>query len=92
MGHSGDGYDIELVTADQVPKNDKQRLKVLKVQSHKTSTHALFGSPKWVEKVVSVPFFLLKVYVQIKCYTKSKGLSKLRTRVTRVNLGLQVLR
>lgn len=31
VGHSGDGYDIELVTADQVPKNNKQRLKVLKV-------------------------------------------------------------
>lgn len=32
MGHSGDGYDIELVRADNVPKNNKQRLKVLKVQ------------------------------------------------------------
>ncbi|XP_037542623.1 von Willebrand factor A domain-containing protein 8 [Nematolebias whitei] len=30
VGHSGDGYDIELVTADTVPKNNKQRLKVLK--------------------------------------------------------------
>uniref|UniRef100_A0A7N8XB65 von Willebrand factor A domain-containing protein 8 n=1 Tax=Mastacembelus armatus TaxID=205130 RepID=A0A7N8XB65_9TELE len=30
VGHSGDGYDIELVRADQVPKNNKQRLKVLK--------------------------------------------------------------
>ncbi|CAN9498551.1 unnamed protein product [Ophioblennius macclurei] len=30
VGHSGDGYDIELVTVDKVPKNNKQRLKVLK--------------------------------------------------------------
>lgn len=30
VGHSGDGYDIELVPADKVPKDDKQRLKVLK--------------------------------------------------------------
>uniref|UniRef100_A0A3Q4HWX0 von Willebrand factor A domain-containing protein 8 n=1 Tax=Neolamprologus brichardi TaxID=32507 RepID=A0A3Q4HWX0_NEOBR len=33
VGHSGDGYDIELVTADKIPKNNKQRLKVLKVYS-----------------------------------------------------------
>ncbi|XP_014326008.2 von Willebrand factor A domain-containing protein 8 [Xiphophorus maculatus] len=30
VGHSGDSYDIELVPADKMPKNDKQRLKVLK--------------------------------------------------------------
>ncbi|CAK6967706.1 von Willebrand factor A domain-containing protein 8 [Scomber scombrus] len=30
VGHSGDGYDIELVRADKVPKDNKQRLKVLK--------------------------------------------------------------
>ncbi|XP_067371715.1 von Willebrand factor A domain-containing protein 8 isoform X1 [Channa argus] len=30
VGHSGDGYDIELVRADKVPKNNKERLKVLK--------------------------------------------------------------
>ncbi|XP_072301028.1 von Willebrand factor A domain-containing protein 8 [Eucyclogobius newberryi] len=30
MGHSGDGYDIELVRNDKVPKNNKERLKVLK--------------------------------------------------------------
>lgn len=30
MGHSGDGYDIELVRADKIPKNNKERLKVLK--------------------------------------------------------------
>ena len=32
VGHSGDGCDIELVRADRVPKNDKERLKVLKVR------------------------------------------------------------
>uniref|UniRef100_A0A3P8URE8 von Willebrand factor A domain containing 8 n=1 Tax=Cynoglossus semilaevis TaxID=244447 RepID=A0A3P8URE8_CYNSE len=31
IGHSGDGYDIDLVSADKVPKNNKERLKVLKV-------------------------------------------------------------
>ncbi|XP_016086578.1 von Willebrand factor A domain-containing protein 8 [Sinocyclocheilus grahami] len=30
MGHSGDGFDIELVRCDKVPKNNKERLKVLK--------------------------------------------------------------
>uniref|UniRef100_A0AAV2K2C1 von Willebrand factor A domain-containing protein 8 n=1 Tax=Knipowitschia caucasica TaxID=637954 RepID=A0AAV2K2C1_KNICA len=30
MGHSGDGFDIELVRADKVPNNNKERLKVLK--------------------------------------------------------------
>ncbi|XP_041807194.1 von Willebrand factor A domain-containing protein 8 [Chelmon rostratus] len=30
VGHSGDGYDIELVRVDNVPKNNKHRLKVLK--------------------------------------------------------------
>ncbi|XP_061735639.1 von Willebrand factor A domain-containing protein 8 isoform X2 [Nerophis ophidion] len=30
VGHSGDGYDIELVQVGKVPKNNKQRLKVLK--------------------------------------------------------------
>lgn len=33
VGHSGDGYDIELVRTDKVPKNNKQRLKVLKVRT-----------------------------------------------------------
>nr|XP_046259782.1 von Willebrand factor A domain-containing protein 8 [Scatophagus argus] len=31
VGHSGDGYDIELVRVDKAPKNNKQRLKVLKI-------------------------------------------------------------
>ncbi|XP_068185310.1 von Willebrand factor A domain-containing protein 8 [Antennarius striatus] len=30
VGHSGDGCDIELVRVDKVPKNNKQRLKVIK--------------------------------------------------------------
>ncbi|KAK7168704.1 hypothetical protein R3I93_004874 [Phoxinus phoxinus] len=30
VGHSGDGFDIELVRCDKVPKNNKERLKVLK--------------------------------------------------------------
>uniref|UniRef100_A0A3B4CIV5 von Willebrand factor A domain-containing protein 8 n=1 Tax=Pygocentrus nattereri TaxID=42514 RepID=A0A3B4CIV5_PYGNA len=30
VGHSGDGFDIELVRCEKVPKNNKQRLKVLK--------------------------------------------------------------
>uniref|UniRef100_A0A8B9JC03 von Willebrand factor A domain containing 8 n=1 Tax=Astyanax mexicanus TaxID=7994 RepID=A0A8B9JC03_ASTMX len=33
VGHSGDGFDIELVKCDKVPKNNKQRLRVLKVCS-----------------------------------------------------------
>lgn len=33
VGHSGDGLDIELVRCDKVPKNNKQRLNVLKVCS-----------------------------------------------------------
>ncbi|XP_060945197.1 von Willebrand factor A domain-containing protein 8 [Limanda limanda] len=30
VGHSGDGFDIELVRVDKVPKDNKQRLQVLK--------------------------------------------------------------
>lgn len=33
VGHSGDGCDIELVRADKVPKNNKERLKVIKVSA-----------------------------------------------------------
>lgn len=33
VGHSGDGCDIELVRADKVPKNNKERLKVIKVST-----------------------------------------------------------
>ncbi|KAF1383000.1 hypothetical protein PFLUV_G00149690 [Perca fluviatilis] len=42
IGHSGDGYDIELVRADKVPKNNKQRLKVLKTM-HAHSQFCMSG-------------------------------------------------
>ncbi|XP_077393200.1 von Willebrand factor A domain-containing protein 8 isoform X1 [Festucalex cinctus] len=42
MGHSGDGYDIELVRVDKVPKNNKQRLKVLKTM-HAHSQFCMSG-------------------------------------------------
>ncbi|XP_033842695.1 von Willebrand factor A domain-containing protein 8 [Periophthalmus magnuspinnatus] len=42
MGHSGDGYDIELVRADKVPKNNKERLKVLKTM-HAHSQFCMSG-------------------------------------------------
>ena len=29
-GHSGDGYEIEFASLDDPPKNDKERLKILK--------------------------------------------------------------
>lgn len=42
VGHSGDGYDIELVSANKVPKNNKQRLKVLKTM-HAHSQFCMSG-------------------------------------------------
>uniref|UniRef100_A0A1A7X2M3 von Willebrand factor A domain-containing protein 8 n=3 Tax=Iconisemion striatum TaxID=60296 RepID=A0A1A7X2M3_9TELE len=42
VGHSGDGYDIELVTANKVPKNNKQRLKVLQTM-HAHSQFCMSG-------------------------------------------------
>ncbi|KAK7882321.1 hypothetical protein WMY93_028495 [Mugilogobius chulae] len=42
MGHSGDGYDIELVRWDKVPKNNKERLKVLKTM-HAHSQFCMSG-------------------------------------------------
>uniref|UniRef100_A0A8B9F340 von Willebrand factor A domain-containing protein 8 n=1 Tax=Amazona collaria TaxID=241587 RepID=A0A8B9F340_9PSIT len=33
VGHSGDGFDIALVGSDKVPKNNKQRLEILKVNA-----------------------------------------------------------
>ncbi|XP_064165757.1 von Willebrand factor A domain-containing protein 8 [Anguilla rostrata] len=41
-GHSGDGFDIELVRSDGVPKNNKQRLKVLKTM-HAHSQFCMSG-------------------------------------------------
>ncbi|XP_067265112.1 von Willebrand factor A domain-containing protein 8 isoform X1 [Chanodichthys erythropterus] len=42
MGHSGDGFDIELVRCDKVPKNNKERLKVLKTM-HAHSQFCMSG-------------------------------------------------
>ncbi|KAB5577077.1 hypothetical protein PHYPO_G00205820 [Pangasianodon hypophthalmus] len=42
VGHSGDGFDIELVRCDKVPKNNKQRLKVLKTM-HAHSQFCMSG-------------------------------------------------
>nr|XP_055071414.1 von Willebrand factor A domain-containing protein 8 [Misgurnus anguillicaudatus] len=41
-GHSGDGFDIELVKCDKVPKNNKERLKVLKTM-HAHSQFCMSG-------------------------------------------------
>ncbi|TRY92386.1 hypothetical protein DNTS_024700 [Danionella cerebrum] len=41
-GHSGDGFDIELVRCDRVPKNNKERLKVLKTM-HAHSQFCMSG-------------------------------------------------
>ncbi|XP_076841646.1 von Willebrand factor A domain-containing protein 8 isoform X2 [Brachyhypopomus gauderio] len=41
-GHSGDGFNIELVTCDKVPKNNKKRLKVLKTM-HAHSQFCMSG-------------------------------------------------
>ncbi|XP_061647340.1 von Willebrand factor A domain-containing protein 8 isoform X2 [Phyllopteryx taeniolatus] len=40
-GHSGDGYDIELVRADKVPKNNKQRLQVIKTPAEPSGREVL---------------------------------------------------
>ncbi|KAG7467129.1 hypothetical protein MATL_G00150010 [Megalops atlanticus] len=42
VGHSGDGFDIELVRSDKVPKNNKERLKVLKTM-HAHSQFCMSG-------------------------------------------------
>uniref|UniRef100_A0A8B9ILM9 von Willebrand factor A domain-containing protein 8 n=1 Tax=Anser cygnoides TaxID=8845 RepID=A0A8B9ILM9_ANSCY len=42
VGHSGDGFNIALVGSDRVPKNNKQRLEILKVNP--TDKIYLFGS------------------------------------------------
>ncbi|XP_052461499.1 von Willebrand factor A domain-containing protein 8 [Carassius gibelio] len=42
MGHSGDGFDVELVRCDKVPKNNKERLKVLKTM-HAHSQFCMSG-------------------------------------------------
>lgn len=42
VGHSGDGYNITLVESGKVPKNNKQRLEILKVNPT--------NNPCWVIK------------------------------------------
>nr|XP_015219376.1 PREDICTED: von Willebrand factor A domain-containing protein 8 isoform X1 [Lepisosteus oculatus] len=42
VGHSGDGFNIELVKCNKIPKNDKQRLKVLKTM-HAHSQFCMSG-------------------------------------------------
>uniref|UniRef100_A0A3B3RZN2 von Willebrand factor A domain-containing protein 8 n=1 Tax=Paramormyrops kingsleyae TaxID=1676925 RepID=A0A3B3RZN2_9TELE len=42
VGHSGDGFDIELVKSDKSPKNNKDRLKVLKTM-HAHSQFCMSG-------------------------------------------------
>eukprot|EP00066_Takifugu_rubripes_P009279 XP_003976079.1 PREDICTED: von Willebrand factor A domain-containing protein 8 isoform X1 [Takifugu rubripes] len=42
VGHSGDGHNIELVKADKIPKNNKERLKVLKIM-HAHSQFCMSG-------------------------------------------------
>ncbi|MGH0153922.1 UNVERIFIED_CONTAM: hypothetical protein FKN15_027232 [Acipenser sinensis] len=42
VGHSGDGFDIELVRCDKIPKNNKERLKVLKTM-HAHSQFCMSG-------------------------------------------------
>ncbi|KAJ8256112.1 hypothetical protein COCON_G00199760 [Conger conger] len=46
VGHSGDGFDIELVRSDKVPKNNKERLKVLKPGPLARGGRALTASPQ----------------------------------------------
>ncbi|XP_051781637.1 von Willebrand factor A domain-containing protein 8 [Erpetoichthys calabaricus] len=42
LGHSGDGFNIELVRCDKIPKNNKQRLEVLKIM-HAHSQFCMSG-------------------------------------------------
>uniref|UniRef100_H2MDU3 von Willebrand factor A domain-containing protein 8 n=1 Tax=Oryzias latipes TaxID=8090 RepID=H2MDU3_ORYLA len=42
VGHSGDGFDIPLITTNKVPKNNKERLKVLKTM-HAHSQFCMSG-------------------------------------------------
>ncbi|XP_061547312.1 von Willebrand factor A domain-containing protein 8 isoform X2 [Phycodurus eques] len=56
VGHSGDGYDIELVRVDKVPKNNKQRLQVIKtMHAHSqfcmSGDHTLEGTAASVEEL-----------------------------------------
>uniref|UniRef100_A0A671LQ04 ATPase dynein-related AAA domain-containing protein n=1 Tax=Sinocyclocheilus anshuiensis TaxID=1608454 RepID=A0A671LQ04_9TELE len=54
MGHSGDGFDIELVRCDKVPKNNKERLKVLKVHGHELPLFFLYCSLRSTYNVIKI--------------------------------------
>lgn len=73
VGHSGDGCDIELVRADKVPKNNKERLKVIKVS---TWTYTLTLPLKYTDKSIPVHIYIYSVYmchiyIHIHTYTNA---------------------
>ncbi|XP_074844543.1 von Willebrand factor A domain-containing protein 8 isoform X3 [Carettochelys insculpta] len=56
MGHSGDGFNIALVGSDKVPKNNKQRLEILKImhahaQFCMSGDHTLEGTEHAVREI-----------------------------------------
>ncbi|XP_043927636.1 von Willebrand factor A domain-containing protein 8 [Protopterus annectens] len=56
VGHSGDGFNIELVRSDKIPKNNKQRLEILKVmhahsQFCMSGDHTLEGTDHAIKEI-----------------------------------------
>uniref|UniRef100_A0A8C0ICB5 von Willebrand factor A domain-containing protein 8 n=1 Tax=Bubo bubo TaxID=30461 RepID=A0A8C0ICB5_BUBBB len=56
VGHSGDGFDIALVESDKVPKNNKQRLEILKImhahaQFCMSGDHTLEGTEHAIREI-----------------------------------------
>ncbi|PKU31513.1 von willebrand factor a hypothetical protein [Limosa lapponica baueri] len=56
VGHSGDGFNIALVGSDKVPKNNKQRLEILKVmhahaQFCMSGDHTLEGTEHAIREI-----------------------------------------
>ncbi|XP_009461391.1 PREDICTED: von Willebrand factor A domain-containing protein 8 [Nipponia nippon] len=56
VGHSGDGFDIALVGSDKVPKNNKQRLEILKImhahaQFCMSGDHTLEGTEHAIREI-----------------------------------------
>ncbi|XP_075344945.1 von Willebrand factor A domain-containing protein 8 isoform X1 [Mycteria americana] len=56
VGHSGDGFDITLVGSDKVPKNNKQRLEILKImhahaQFCMSGDHTLEGTEHAIREI-----------------------------------------
>ncbi|XP_023555905.1 von Willebrand factor A domain-containing protein 8 [Octodon degus] len=56
-GHSGDGYHIDLVPVDKIPKNNKQRLEILKtMHAHSqfcmSGDHTLEGTKHAIKEIV----------------------------------------